>query len=129
MLAPVKERLAKAVAAKRLTQQRADEILERLTERVEKRVARVRARTGERGRSALRSLVTPRVAAQSQLTTAERSLPRRRPRGSKRRDSCLRVRGPAASPRGRAERVGLVGALPVKSRPSRPKWPYAAVFA
>ncbi len=43
MLAPVKERLAKAVAAKRLTQQRADEILERLTERVEKRVARVRA--------------------------------------------------------------------------------------
>ena len=31
MLAPVKERLAKAVAAKRLTQQRADEILERLT--------------------------------------------------------------------------------------------------
>ena len=43
MLAPVKERLDKAVAAKRLTQQRADEILERLTERVEKRVARVRA--------------------------------------------------------------------------------------
>ena len=45
MLAPVKERLAKAVAAKRLTQQRADEILERLTERVEQRVARARSAT------------------------------------------------------------------------------------
>ena len=42
MLAPVKERLAKAVAANRLTQRRADEILERLTERVEKRIARTR---------------------------------------------------------------------------------------
>ena len=40
LLAPVKERLAKAVAAKRLTQQRADEILERLEARVEKRIAR-----------------------------------------------------------------------------------------
>ncbi len=40
ILAPVKERLAKAVSAKRLTQQRADELLERLTDRVEKRVAR-----------------------------------------------------------------------------------------
>lgn len=42
ILAPVKERLSKAVAAKRLTQQRADELLERLTDRVEKRVARSR---------------------------------------------------------------------------------------
>ena len=42
ILAPVKERLAKAVSAKRLTQQRADELLERLTNRVEKRVARSR---------------------------------------------------------------------------------------
>ena len=43
MLAPVQERLAKAVAAKRLTQQRADEILERLTDRVETRIARTRS--------------------------------------------------------------------------------------
>lgn len=42
ILAPVKERLAKAVSANRLTQQRADELLERLTDRVEKRVARSR---------------------------------------------------------------------------------------
>lgn len=42
MLAPVKERLAKAVAAKRLTQERADEILERVTDRVEQRIQRAR---------------------------------------------------------------------------------------
>jgi len=42
MLAPVKERLAKAVAAKRLTQPRADELLERLGDRVEKRIVRSR---------------------------------------------------------------------------------------
>lgn len=45
MLAPVKERLAKAVAAKRLTQPRADEILERLSDRVEQRVQRTRPST------------------------------------------------------------------------------------
>ena len=39
LLAPSKERLAKAVAAKRLTQQRADKILERLEAQVEKRIA------------------------------------------------------------------------------------------
>lgn len=43
ILAPVKERLAKAVAARRLTQERADELLERLTKRVEARVDRTRA--------------------------------------------------------------------------------------
>ena len=42
MLAPVKERLAKAVSAKRLTQARADGILERLTDRLEQRVQRAR---------------------------------------------------------------------------------------
>jgi len=36
----VKERLAKAVASKRLTQQRADALLERITERVERLVQR-----------------------------------------------------------------------------------------
>lgn len=40
MLAPAKERLAKAVAADRLTQARADELLDRLEERVEKLVQR-----------------------------------------------------------------------------------------
>lgn len=43
MLAPVKERLAKAVAAKRLTRQRADEILERVTDRLEQRIQRARS--------------------------------------------------------------------------------------
>jgi hypothetical protein len=38
IVAPAKERLAKAVAAKRLTQQRADDVLERLTDRVERLV-------------------------------------------------------------------------------------------
>ena len=42
MLAPVKDRLAKAVAAKRLTRERADEILERLNERLEQRIQRTR---------------------------------------------------------------------------------------
>ena len=42
MLAPVKERLAKAVAAGRLTRQRADEILKRLTERVTQAVQHTR---------------------------------------------------------------------------------------
>lgn len=42
LLGPVKERLAKAVAAKRLTQQRADEILDRLEDRVAKRIERSR---------------------------------------------------------------------------------------
>ena len=41
MVAPAKERLAKAVEKGRLTRQRADEILERLTERVERLVQRV----------------------------------------------------------------------------------------
>ena len=45
MLAPVKERLAKAVESKRLTQQRADEILKRLTERVTQGVQRTRPAT------------------------------------------------------------------------------------
>ena len=40
VVAPVKERLAKAVASKRLTQQRADALLERITERVERLVQR-----------------------------------------------------------------------------------------
>jgi len=40
MLAPAKQRLAKAVEAKRITQQRADAILERLTERIERVVQR-----------------------------------------------------------------------------------------
>lgn len=40
MLAPAKERLAKAVSAKRLTQERADAILERLESRLERRLAR-----------------------------------------------------------------------------------------
>jgi hypothetical protein len=42
MLAPVKDRLAKAVAAKRLTRERADEILERLDERLGQRIHRTR---------------------------------------------------------------------------------------
>lgn len=42
VLAPAKERLAKAVAAKRLTQQRADELVEKLEQRVQKRIARSR---------------------------------------------------------------------------------------
>ncbi len=41
MVAPVKERLAKAVAGKRVTQQRSDEILERITDRVERLVQRM----------------------------------------------------------------------------------------
>jgi hypothetical protein len=45
MLAPAKERLAKAVTAKRLTQQRADEILKRLTERLTQAVQRTRPAT------------------------------------------------------------------------------------
>jgi hypothetical protein len=45
MLAPVKERLAKAVESKRLTQQRADELLKRLTERVTRAVQRTRPAT------------------------------------------------------------------------------------
>ena len=45
MLAPVKERLAKAVAAKRLTQARADRLLERLSDRLERRVQRTRPAT------------------------------------------------------------------------------------
>jgi hypothetical protein len=45
MLAPLKQRLAKAVAAKRLTQVRADEILERLADRLEQRVQRTRPAT------------------------------------------------------------------------------------
>jgi lambda repressor-like predicted transcriptional regulator len=40
MVKPLQERLAKAVEAKRLTKQRADEILERLTDRTEKLVQR-----------------------------------------------------------------------------------------
>ena len=40
MVAPVKERLAKAVASKRLTQQRADALLERITDRLERLVQR-----------------------------------------------------------------------------------------
>ena len=40
MVAPVKQRLAKAVASKRLTQQHADALLERITERVERLVQR-----------------------------------------------------------------------------------------
>jgi hypothetical protein len=39
IVAPAKERLAKAVAAKKLTQQRADALLDRLTDRVERAVA------------------------------------------------------------------------------------------
>ena len=42
MLAPVKDRLAKAVAAKRLTRERANEILERLNERLEQGIQRTR---------------------------------------------------------------------------------------
>ena len=45
MLAPLKERLAKAVAAKRLTQARADQRLERLSDRLEQRVQRTRPAT------------------------------------------------------------------------------------
>ena len=45
MLVPVKERLAKAVAAKRLTQARADQLLERLSDRLEQRVQRTRPAT------------------------------------------------------------------------------------
>jgi hypothetical protein len=45
ILAPAKERLAKAVSARRLTQQRADEILKRLTERVTRAVQRARPAT------------------------------------------------------------------------------------
>jgi hypothetical protein len=40
MVAPVKERLTKAVASRRLTQQRADALLERITDRVERLVQR-----------------------------------------------------------------------------------------
>jgi hypothetical protein len=40
IVAPAKERLAKAVAAKRLTQERADALLDRLTDRVERLVQR-----------------------------------------------------------------------------------------
>lgn len=40
MLAPVKERLARAVANERLTQQRSDALLERITDRVERLVQR-----------------------------------------------------------------------------------------
>lgn len=40
MLAPVKERLARAVANERLTQQRSDALLERITDRVERVVQR-----------------------------------------------------------------------------------------
>ena len=40
MVAPVKERLTKAVASKRLTQQRADALLERITDRLERLVQR-----------------------------------------------------------------------------------------
>jgi len=40
MVAPVKERLAKAVASKRLTQQRADALLEQITDRLERLVQR-----------------------------------------------------------------------------------------
>ena len=40
MVAPVKERLARAVASKRLTQQRADALLERITDRLERLVQR-----------------------------------------------------------------------------------------
>ena len=40
MVAPVKERLANAVAGKRLTEQRADALLERITDRLERLVQR-----------------------------------------------------------------------------------------
>ena len=40
LAAPVKERLTKAVASKRLTQQRADALLERVTDRLERLVQR-----------------------------------------------------------------------------------------
>ncbi|HKY24603.1 MAG TPA: hypothetical protein VJM07_05575, partial [Gaiella sp.] len=43
MVAPLKERLDKAVANDRVTRQRADAILERLTSRVERLVQRARA--------------------------------------------------------------------------------------
>ena len=43
MLAPVKERLAKVVAAKRLTQQQADALVQRLEKRIEQRIQRTRS--------------------------------------------------------------------------------------
>jgi hypothetical protein len=45
MVAPAKERLAKAVAAGKLTQTRADELTKRLTERVSKLVDAKRTQT------------------------------------------------------------------------------------
>lgn len=44
IVAPAKERAAKAVASKKLTQQRADELIAKLTERVQKLVQRVPAK-------------------------------------------------------------------------------------